>query len=719
MADLAGLDDEDDRPVAPPPSRVRTAPAPASPAPAPKTMLYALVGVGGVAALLLVVVLVLLVRSGGQGDASPSAPQAGGSAARALAAARSDPAPEPPAEVETASAPAAGAEPPKPVFLAASPSPASPAVESTPSYSSESPAAMIQRVKAATVYIKVKYGKGGGTGSGFVVKSEAGALLVATNRHVVAHHLDPEESGAAPGEKPVVSVVFRSSEGAGVEQEVPAQIVAIDTDPGANRDLAVLAVRGVNNAPRPIDLGQKVQPVEGMEARIFGFPFGRSLNTVNRGNPAITVNKGSVSALQRDDLGRLAMIQIDGSVNPGNSGGPIVDEKGRLLGVTTLKSGLADNIGWAIPAAELNLLMAGRVGEIEFSAVSIQPSMVGLHFKATLADPLGRLRAVAVNVAPASGSAPANTPGAGGSVSPLVNGRNVPLTIDRANNVASGLHQVLLGGQGPRRVWIQLTFQNGEGKTILTPPESYDIPAAPGPLVALSNRGKALADRIRKTLGKLGPVIDPDKDCQVVRDDKGIKITIPGKLHTISPQIRDRKNQPVHNAPMALAEIEGDFLAHVRVAGEMQPGNEAASDPKGRRLPLCVQGGGLLLWQDKDNFLRLERSCGTSSGSLTVINRLILEVCKNGQDAGRSYVDIDRGPLHVLLLREKGQIRCLFSNNPKEGWKAFKELAVDFPAKVSIGVSAFNTSKKPYTAQFEDFVLVDDKDKFDDELNKH
>src|SRR6516225_4286523 len=54
-------------------------------------------------------------------------------------------------------------------------------------------------------------------------------------------------------------------------------------------------------------------------------------------NPSITVNRGSVSSMKNDQFNRLAHIQIDGSINPGNSGGPVVDEKGRLVGIAVAK----------------------------------------------------------------------------------------------------------------------------------------------------------------------------------------------------------------------------------------------------------------------------------------------------------------------------------------------------------------------------------------------
>ena len=217
-------------------------------------------------------------------------------------------------------------------------------------------------------------------------------------------------------------------------------------------------------------------------------------------------------------------------------------------------------------------------------------------------------------------------------------------------------------------------------------------------------------------IGKLGGLIDPDKDCKMTRDEKGVKITVPGKLHTLAAQIVDKKNQPVKNAPRMLSPVQGDFVAHVRVVGDMRPGTASVPHPKtGKSLPITFHGAGIVLWQDKDNYIRLERTCGTAGGP-TLVNRLLVEVCKDGKEAGRPYyIDVPEGPMSVAMLRKDGQIRCLFGNDGKS-WTVLQEIAAEFPDKLQVGLPAVNISKKPFTAQFENFVLLDDKDKIAEEF---
>ena len=120
---------------------------------------------------------------------------------------------------------------------------------------------------------------------------------------------------------------------------------------------------GVKTMPQPIEFRQPVHLVETMPVFIFGFPFGQKL-AVDRGNPAITVGKAAVSSLRRDRNGELAMVQVDGDVNPGNSGGPMVDSRGLLIGVTVAKMDQT-RIGFAVPTAEVQKLVRKRLPAIQ------------------------------------------------------------------------------------------------------------------------------------------------------------------------------------------------------------------------------------------------------------------------------------------------------------------------------------------------------------------
>ena len=166
---------------------------------------------------------------------------------------------------------------------------------------------------------------GGGSGTGFVVDDDG---TIVTNAHVV-------------GEATQVEVRFE-----GRDQAVPATVRGTDT----SSDLAVLDVgAGALNGVRPLALADSDGVAVGDLAVAIGSPFGL----------AQTATAGIVSGLEReiqapDGFQIDKVIQTDAPINPGNSGGPLLDARGRVIGVNSqiLTGGGQGNvgIGFAVPA---------------------------------------------------------------------------------------------------------------------------------------------------------------------------------------------------------------------------------------------------------------------------------------------------------------------------------------------------------------------------------
>lgn len=120
-----------------------------------------------------------------------------------------------------------------------------------------------------------------------------------------------------------------------------AKVVGHDQD----KDLAVLHIDAPNHELRPIHVGVSANLRVGQKIYAIGHPLGWSF----------TCTTGVISALDREipaGTGRLiqGVIQIDASVNLGNSGGPLLDSSGSLIGVNTfITSGAFSGIGFAIP----------------------------------------------------------------------------------------------------------------------------------------------------------------------------------------------------------------------------------------------------------------------------------------------------------------------------------------------------------------------------------
>lgn len=298
-ARVARDDDEDDRP------RRR----PRKPAPKAAGVHPGLLVGGGAAAVVLLIGFVALVVY----LASPSGPEPVPVAAQAG-----------PAFVSAK----ASSPPPTPA-----PEPSPPAV-ATPAGGAEAPADAIRRVKASTVYIRVHSARGLSSGTGFFAGKEG---YVVTNSHVV---------GFEPGQVDVprrVEVFLDSGETTQRKFDAPkVRLVALDVE----NDLALLWVDGRGEAkplPQPLAFGRSAALVETQDVFIFGYPLGENLGL------NISVNKSTVSSLRKDKAGEVEVVQVAGGMHPGNSGGPVTDKSGAVVGVSVAVI-LGTQINFAIPA---------------------------------------------------------------------------------------------------------------------------------------------------------------------------------------------------------------------------------------------------------------------------------------------------------------------------------------------------------------------------------
>ena len=115
-------------------------------------------------------------------------------------------------------------------------------------------------------------------------------------------------------------------------------------------DLALLKT-DANSGLTALEMGKDESLHETAPIVTFGFPFGRNTTVRNEAYPNITVLPSRITSL-RSDNNRLEGVQFDGQLNPGNSGGPVLDESGRVIGVAVATvRGAALNL--AIPVGRL------------------------------------------------------------------------------------------------------------------------------------------------------------------------------------------------------------------------------------------------------------------------------------------------------------------------------------------------------------------------------
>lgn len=196
--------------------------------------------------------------------------------------------------------------------------------------------------------------------SGFVVRSD-GCIL--TNYHVVERATE-------------VSVIFSS------EKSKPYRATVVGQDP--RTDLAVIKVDRADLVP--LELGDSASLKVGSWVVAVGSPFGF--------DQSVTV--GVVSALGRvlydrtAALGYSNLIQTDGAINRGNSGGPLLNLEGKVVGVNTLiysLDGASVGIGFAIPVEVVRevlpaLLTQGKVnrGLLDVTVQDVSDDPVLLHY---------------------------------------------------------------------------------------------------------------------------------------------------------------------------------------------------------------------------------------------------------------------------------------------------------------------------------------------------
>ena len=205
-----------------------------------------------------------------------------------------------------------------------------------------------------------------GQGSGFVYDRQG---HVVTNQHVV--------QGASS-----VSVRFWNG------QTYDAEVVGTD----ASTDLAVLDVDAPASVLSPLQLGDSsdVQVGDGVVA--IGSPFGLDQ----------TVTSGIVSALHRqmtapNEFTINDSIQTDAAINHGNSGGPLLNARGRVIGVNAQiesESGGNDGVGFAIPSNTVRSIVSqlAQTGEVEHAYLGVGVQEIS----ASVADELGVVEGVAL-----------------------------------------------------------------------------------------------------------------------------------------------------------------------------------------------------------------------------------------------------------------------------------------------------------------------------------
>ncbi len=252
------------------------------------------------------------------------------------------------------------------------------------------------------------------SGSGFVLDTDG---HIVTNAHVVR---EAEE----------ILVTFYDG------YVADAEIIGIDD----YSDLAVLRVESdIPGGLVPVELGDSNTLVVGQRVIAIGNPFGLEGSMTVGIVSALGRSLPSASLLDSSYLqySNPSIIQVDASVNPGNSGGPLLDSYGRVIGINTAirtESGVFQGIAFAVPVNTVKRIVPQLIssGKVQYSwlGISSPPTESGLSV-AALADQFGfpvRNGILISDIVPDSPAAHAGL--RAGTEQTQVRGTNVPTNSD-------------------------------------------------------------------------------------------------------------------------------------------------------------------------------------------------------------------------------------------------------------------------------------------------
>ena len=189
------------------------------------------------------------------------------------------------------------------------------------------------------------------------------------------------------------------------------------------------------------------------------------------------------------------------------------------------------------------------------------------------------------------------------------------------------------------------------------------------------------------------------QDCQIKPEPGRLTITVPGTPHNLNREISDL------SAPRVLRDVEGDFSIQVEVSGDFNPHPFSTVYPKGK----AYNGAGLLLWVNEDLFVRLERNIWIQAPGVANCHPPLFEVMVKGAPTGTSPGSVpanffSSSATWFRLSRSGNTVSGALSHDGVS-WVACGTHTLALPAKVSVGVAAVNTSRKPFRAEFEELDL--------------
>jgi regulation of enolase protein 1 (concanavalin A-like superfamily) len=198
-----------------------------------------------------------------------------------------------------------------------------------------------------------------------------------------------------------------------------------------------------------------------------------------------------------------------------------------------------------------------------------------------------------------------------------------------------------------------------------------------------------------------GTAVNPDSQCEIKTGagSKTVTIRLPDTKHDLWAGQTDETTR--FNAPRVLQEVEGNFVATVRVTANWTTGIEQGG----------YNGAGLVIWESGKQYLRLERNrCVKVTNPGTAPYAFSYTTPLYDQNGRRVFYNSTRQEFFkgnttwLRLNRHDARIACYFSHDGQT-WVGMGVVTSEFPERVQVGIHAVNTGG-PFAVLFDQFSIV-------------
>ena len=191
--------------------------------------------------------------------------------------------------------------------------------------------------------------------------------------------------------------------------------------------------------------------------------------------------------------------------------------------------------------------------------------------------------------------------------------------------------------------------------------------------------------------------INPAGDCKAVADKGALRITVPGtaRLGRMLDPATDM------SAPRILQEVEGDFVAQLRVYAFPRPGPDTARN----QAWMSLAGAGLLVWHDQNRFAYIFREEHEKEERGSHVAALSIQPGAGKIDLPTQVGNFGPKPPNYLQIERRGRVVTMRQSNDGKAWQDVYTREMPLTEKLKVGVVAQNNTNVDYTFTLEDFKL--------------